>query len=254
MAIPFVKAQALGNDFVIIEQPPLHSHQICQIAHRRLGIGCDQVIFFQRQALAHEIAVQFYNPDGSEAEACGNGSRAVISLLAQDTSHFSDIKLKTRSRTLTCQYDHGIATINMGAASVADIEAPLLPSQHGPWGAVDIGNPHLIAFVTGIDHLDIEAIGPQLEYHPAFPQRVNVSIAQLWPEHIDLKTWERGAGYTGACGTAACATAALAHQRHLIHGPVKVKQLGGNLDIVVTAEGIQMSGSATVVFKGEIDL
>lgn len=254
MAIPFVKAQALGNDFVIIEQPPLPPHQICHIAHRRLGIGCDQVIFFQRQVLPNEIAVQFYNPDGSEAEACGNGSRAVISLLAQATTHLSDIKLKTSNRTLTCQYDHGIATITMGAASLTEIEVPLLPSQHSPWGAVDIGNPHLIAFVEEIDHLDIEAIGRQLEHHPTFPQRVNVSIAQLRPEHIALKTWERGAGYTGACGTAACATAALAHQRQLIQSPIKIKQLGGDLDIVVTADGIQMAGPATVVFKGEIDV
>jgi diaminopimelate epimerase len=258
MPIPFTKAQALGNDFVLMESLPLNPERINHIADRRLGIGCDQVIFFQAASeTPPHVCVQFYNADGSEAEACGNGSRALVTLLAQRNGDNPQpsITLRTKNRDLAGQYDKdsGMAAIHMGLAHISEVEAPLLPGQLGSWGAVDLGNPHLIAFVADLNLIDLISIGPSLENHPAFPNRTNVSVAQVQDGKIFLQTWERGAGYTGACGTAACATVALAHERGLIDGKTQVFQKGGDLWITPSPRGIHLSGPATITFHGEIE-
>ncbi|AIK96325.1 diaminopimelate epimerase [Candidatus Odyssella acanthamoebae] len=245
--ISFIKAQALSNDFVIIEGNPLGLEKIQHIAHRRLGIGCDQVIFFQRSQDKTVMDVQFFNADGTEAEACGNGSRALVTFLA-----LPKITLRTKTRHLNCIYSNGMAVINMGHALISDVEALILSNQVGAWNGVDVGNPHLIAFVEDIERIDIVAMGPLLENHPTFPKRVNVSVAQLQAERILLKTWERGSGYTGACGTAACATTGLAYAKGLISDSMLVSQQGGDLLVTPTEQGIWMAGPATIVFKGEV--
>ncbi|MBW8309719.1 MAG: diaminopimelate epimerase [Candidatus Paracaedibacteraceae bacterium] len=247
MSISFLKAQALGNDFVIIEGSPLNLEKIQHIADRRSGIGCDQVVFFQHTSDKDIIEVQFFNADGTAAEACGNGSRALVTLLNRPT-----VILRTKTRHLHCTYSNGVAVVNMGHVSIADVEAQLLPNQIGLWSGVDVGNPHLIGFVEDIKRVDISTLGPLLETHPTFPQRVNVSVAQIQSEMILLKTWERGAGYTGACGTAACATMGLAYAKGLISDKMIISQAGGNLLITSTDHGIWMAGPATIVFKGEI--
>jgi diaminopimelate epimerase len=247
MATSFIKAQALGNDFVIIEGHPCSLEKIQLIAHRRLGIGCDQVIFFQRDIDETVVDVQFFNADGTEAEACGNGSRALVACL-----DFPHLTLRTKTRHLNCTYANGVAVINMGHALISDVEAFLLTNQVETWNSVDVGNPHLIAFVEDIEQIDIVTLGPLLENHPTFPERVNVSVAQIQSEKILLKTWERGAGYTGACGTAACATTGLAYAKGLISSSILVAQPGGDLIVTPTDQGIWMAGPATVVFKGEI--
>lgn len=253
MVISFIKAEALGNDFVIIESSPFSSEQVRCIANRRSGIGCDQVIFFQRLPNQASVDVQFYNADGTEAEACGNGSRALVVLLGQGNEALS-ITMRTKTRDLLCEYFQGKATVNMGHATISTVKAAFLDGQIGAWGSVDVGNPHLIAFVNDLDVIDIESIGPELEYHPDFANRVNVSVAEKQADRIRLRTWERGAGYTGACGTAACATAALAQDRGIIQGQIIVSQSGGDLSVSVAQTGIQMCGPARIVFKGEIDL
>lgn len=249
MTLSFIKAQALGNDFVLINCPPLTEDKIKHIADRRLGVGCDQVIFFQGSD--SRIDVQFFNADGREAEACGNGSRALVVYLGRRAQQPMHLTLQTKTRILACEYNHSLATINMGKVEIQTAEAPILAKQLGVWGAVNMGNPHLIAIVEDLDAVDIEVVGKSLGNHPEFSSGVNVSVAQLVGDKIHLKTWERGAGYTGACGTAACAVAALAHDRGLIQGQTIVSQLGGDLVITSTDQGIFMLGSATLVFEGQ---
>ena len=235
----FAKAQALGNDFVILEGSPLSSAVIQKLAHRRFGVGCDQVVFYQKQS--DHVRVQFYNADGSEAGACGNGSRALALLLCPQGS----LTLKTRDRELHCVTKDKIVTVDMGECHIDSSHA------HGNldssfWIFADVGNPHRIAFVDQIDRYDLQAVAKP------YPQD-NVSLAQVTESGINLVTWERGAGYTGACGTAACAVAAVA-----IHygqeNPVVVSQSGGDLTIHMNDGRVHMSGTAEIVFLGEIIL
>lgn len=235
--LKFIKAQALGNDFVIIEGDPQPTGVIQKLAHRRLGVGCDQVIFYQRLS-ERNVNVQFYNADGSVAGACGNGSRALAKLLRGD----GEITLKTQDRELNCIVQKEVVTIDMGRCRIDATHA------HGSvdssfWILVDIGNPHRIAFVDRLDAYDLEAVAKP------FPDE-NVSLAQVADNGIHLITWERGAGYTGACGTAACAVAAAA-----IHfgqtSPVVISQSGGDLIIAVNDERVHMSGTAEIIFAGE---
>lgn len=235
--LKFTKAQALGNDFVIIEGQPVTSTLIQRIAHRRLGVGCDQVIFYQKQSEAI-VNVQFYNADGTEAGACGNGSRALALLLCQG----EHIVLQTRDRELSCTVKDGMVTVDMGACRIDRSH------QHGYldssfWILADIGNPHRVAFVDQLDCYDLQAVAEPYPYE-------NVSLAQMTEQGIKLVTWERGAGYTGACGTAACAVAAAA-----IHfgqtSPVLLQQQGGDLTISLENDRILMQGTAEVVFSGE---
>lgn len=235
--LKFTKAQALGNDFVIIEGKPLSADIIQKIAHRRFGVGCDQVIFYQ-PAFDHQVSVQFYNADGTEAGACGNGSRALAKLLCPD----GNITLKTQDRELQCVVKKEIITIDMGECRIDDSHAyGSLDSSF--WILADMGNPHRIAFIDRLDAYDLESVAKP------FPDE-NVSLAQVADTGIHLITWERGAGYTGACGTAACAVAAAA-----IHfgrtSPVMVSQHGGDLTIAATDGRIHMSGTAEIVFVGE---
>lgn len=238
--IKFTKMQALGNDFVVIEGVALPSELIRKVAHRRLGVGCDQIIFYQKKSDSN-VDVQFYNSDGTVAGACGNGSRALALLLCQD----GRITLKTQDRELPCVVQGDKITVDMG---ICEIDAS---HDHGSldasfWIMASIGNPHRIAFVDRLESYDIDLVGK------SFPTE-NVSLAQVTDSGIVVKTYERGAGYTGACGTAACAVAAIA-MKYGQSSPVIIQQQGGNLTIAVEGDRIQMSGTAEIVFVGEITL
>jgi diaminopimelate epimerase len=122
-------------------------------------------------------------------------------------------------------------------------------------GAVNVGNPHVVFFVEDADAVELESLGPRIERDPLFPQRVNVNVASIEDDAIRLNTWERGTGLTRACGTGACATAVSAIRRRLVRSPVRVTQKGGTLEIEWQPGGsIRMSGPATHVFTGEVDL
>lgn len=268
--IVFYKAHGSGNDFVIFESPRnfiLSPRLICKIADRRQGIGCDQVIVYHRLTPT-AFSVRFYNADGSEAAACGNGSRALGKLL---------FKLQPEGeQTLTFHTAGGVLNIEQQPDGQILVKLPPpkfhwtqipqqqeglhdLPIQEGqisPYYTVNVGNPHLISFFENIDLIDIKNIGCLLEAHSLFPQKINVSFAQiLEPSLLKLIVWERGSGFTGACGTAACATAVVAIQQGLAANCVSVKQSGGDLLINWQNDGsILMTGPAVITFHGELDL
>lgn len=263
----FRKMHGLGNDFVVIDARTapvaLDAARARAIADRHTGIGCDQLIVIGPSDRG-DVSMRIFNPDGSEVEACGNATRCIPVYLGRD------VVVETQAGLLDARLSgNGAgagASVDMGEPRFAWDAIPLayamdtltLPVSWDDLPAptcVNVGNPHVIFFVDDLDAVDMAKLGPQIETDPLFPQRVNVSFAQVRdPHHIRLVVWERGAGFTRACGTGACATAVGAIRRGLAHGPVVVSLPGGDLTIDWAPGGrIRMSGPATSVFTGEAD-
>lgn len=267
----FLKMHGLGNDFVIFDarQEPLAltEAQIVHIADRRRGVGCDQVIMLEPTASARADAfMRIYNPDGSESSACGNATRCVASLLMQESGR-DEACVATRAGVLYCtRAENGIA-VDMGMPRTGWQEIPLaqemdtlrLPLKENGLSdpvAVSMGNPHMVFFTTDIKDIALAELGPALEHHALFPERANVSVAEMTgPASIALRVWERGAGETLACGTAACATLVAAVRRGLISGrSAEVSLPGGILHIewMESNAHVIMTGPVAQVFSGVV--
>jgi diaminopimelate epimerase len=264
-AIPFIKMHGLGNDFVVLDAreaplPAMTPAVARALGDRRKGIGFDQLILLEPSE-DHDFRVRFFNSDGSEVGACGNGSRAVALL------HGAPAVVETGGGTLRLEPLEGGARVDMGSPRFDWDAIPLaypmdtfaMPvgwakddqNLEGPM-AVNVGNPHAVFFVEDADVVELERLGPLIEHDPLFPERVNVNVASLaGPDHLKLRVWERGAGLTRACGTGACATAVAAIRRGLAASPVRVTLPGGDLVIAWEAGGtILMCGPATTSFRG----
>lgn len=258
----FHKMHGLGNDFVVLDgrsEPVVVTPALAKaLSDRHTGIGCDQLVLLEPSEIA-DLKMRIWNHDGGEVESCGNASRCVVSLTGAE-------RIETEG---------GIVA---GSASGDEVEITLpeplfrwdaLPLAYPmdtaslplAWGslehpmALSVGNPHLTFFVDDPYAIDLAELGPRIEHDPAFPQRINVNVASIAHGRITLRTWERGAGLTRACGTGACATgvAAIAQKRAI--SPVTVDMPGGSLTVGwAPGEAIRMSGAATHVFSGEIDL
>jgi len=220
------KMDGLGNDFIIFDRRKrsisLTKDQIIKISNRN-NIGCDQVIFIDKDK-KNNIILKFYNSDGGEISACGNGSRCVAYLLMKESNN-KEIVIKTKAGVLDAKLnDKNQVIINMGRPNFDWDKIPLLKKIDNEnlkikisningkeiigGFALSIGNPHVIFFVKDLNQFDLKKIGPKLENHSYFPEKCNVTLASIKNKnHIMVKVWERGAGLTKACGTAACATA-----------------------------------------------
>lgn len=272
MRVPFRKMHGLGNDFVVIDRrdralaawPVMSPARAAALADRRCGIGCDQVIVIEPSRVAN-IRMRIFNPDGSEAEACGNATRAVGMLLA-DGANSAAITIETIGGMLTARADTRGIAVDMGVPRFAWDAIPLnyaMDTAHMPVGwedltdpaAVNVGNPHVVFVAPDVDAVDLARLGPLIETDPLFPTRINVNVLSLaGPDHIALRVWERGAGLTRACGTGACASAVVALARKLVRSPVRVSLPGGDLEITWTPGGsITMTGPATLAFQGSFD-
>jgi diaminopimelate epimerase len=258
----FHKMHGLGNDFVVIdareEAVAMTTARARAIADRRTGIGCDQLIMVEASDSA-DATMRIWNNDGSEVEACGNAMRALAVLMGTAT-------LATKGGMVRIAPDDAGAIVEIGAPRFDWQSIPLayaMDTAAMPVGwegldapmAVNVGNPHLVFFVDDLDAVDIERLGPIIETDALFPERINVNVAQVIDAgHIRLRTWERGAGLTLACGTGACATAVAAIRSRRAMGPVEVAMTGGILTIGWhEGEPIRMTGPATHVFTGEAD-
>ena len=256
----FHKMHGLGNDFVVIDaraQPVEMSPARARgIADRRTGVGCDQVIVLEADT-ASDAFMRIWNPDGSEVEACGNASRAVGVLLGHAV-------LRTLGGMVTVEPASGGITVDMGAPKFRWDEIPIqyametspLPVSWDELAfpvAVNVGNPHLVFFVDDLDDVALATLGPRIERDPLFPAGINVNVARLESANrIRLRTWERGAGATRACGSGACATAVAALQARHVTGAVEVVSAGGSLTVEWQDGGsVHMTGPATQVFSGE---
>jgi diaminopimelate epimerase len=263
--VPFIKMHGLGNDFVVLDArsealPPIGPATVAALADRRTGVGCDQLILLEPSEEA-DFRMRIFNADGSEVEACGNASRAVALL------HGQPARVETAGGTIAVEPTGQGARIDMGTPRFEWDELPLayaMDTLSMPVGwdgleapaAVNVGNPHVVFFVTDAQGVPLDRLGPEIERDPLFPERVNVNVAQVTgPASIDLRVWERGAGLTRACGTGACATAVAAIRRGLIAGRSATVHLpGGPLEIEWSAQGrVLMTGPAAESFRGTFD-
>ena len=274
MSFYFRKMNGLGNDFVVLDarrdQITMTEEKARAIADRKLGIGCDQVIVMEKSAVA-DVRMRIWNAEGGEVPSCGNASRCIAALM------FDELKtdaatIETKGGLLVAKKagEH-LITIDQGVPKfdwkdiplsedfpdtrhielqIGPIDAPLL---HSP-SVVNVGNPHCIFWVKDLNVVDLSRAGPMLENHPLFPERANISLAQVVArDHVLLKVWERGAGLTKACGTAACATMAAGHRIKIIDAKCRITLPGGDLFMAVNDEGhILMTGPSALDFEGTL--
>jgi diaminopimelate epimerase len=260
MTIPFVKMHGCGNDFVILDDRSrtlaITPARAAALADRHTGIGCDQFIVIEPDAF-----MRIYNPDGSEAGACGNATRCVADILMRESGQ-TTVTIRTISGDLPAtRRPDGLIEVDMGPAKLDWTDIPLIRPMDtlrlelpGQPVAVSMGNPHATFFVTDLDAEPVTVRGPKLEHDPIFPQRANIGFAQVIdPATIRLKVWERGAGLTLACGSGACAALVNAHRRGLTHRRATVIVDGGILEIEWRDDGhVLMTGPVATAFHGEI--
>jgi diaminopimelate epimerase len=269
--IPFRKMHGLGNDFVVLDRrraiAAIDAATARALADRRTGIGCDQLILIEPPHLAGaQVAMRILNADGSEAEACGNGTRCIARLVGEETGE-SWVRIETVAGLLEAELmPNGDVAVDMGPARTGWRDIPLAREMDtarvdlalGPLSEPvcgNIGNPHATFFVPDAAAIDLAALGPRLEHDALFPERANIGVATVEGRgHIRLRVWERGAGITRACGTGACAALVAASRRGLTGRHAKVALDGGMLDIDWREDGhVIMTGPATLAFEGTVD-
>jgi diaminopimelate epimerase len=273
---PFLKMHGLGNDFVVLDARTaaldLTPERRRVIADRRLGVGCDQLIVLEppteREA---DVFMRIYNPDGGEAQACGNATRCVASVV-MDERKTDHVTVQTVAGMLDSQKigmgSNGlpVISVDMGPARLDWREIPVreaCDTNHMPVGigplqdpvGTNMGNPHATFFVDDAAAIPLAELGPKLEHDRFFPERANIGVAQILGEgKLRLRVWERGAGITLACGSGACAAVVAASRRGLVPRRADVILEGGTLTIEwLRDDHVLMTGGIAVAFKGELD-
>lgn len=261
--LPFMKMHGLGNDFVVIDSRGRGAVTTAALARalgdRNRGVGFDQLAEI-RDADDADIALDFWNSDGTRAGACGNATRCVADHVMREAGRDS-VSIRTARGTLQARRRaDGLVSVNMGLPHLDWAEVPLarrvdtlhLPLPGTPV-AVGMGNPHCVLFVPDADAVDVAGQGAALERDLLFPEGTNVEFATLTaPDRLRMRVWERGTGITLACGSGACATAVAAHRRGLTGRRVTLDLDGGSLEIDWRADGVWMTGPAAHVFDGRL--
>ena len=277
MKLAFSKMHGLGNDFVIINNLELRhafsADEISYLADRKFGIGCDQLLLIDPASDGvSDFFYRIYNSDGSIAGQCGNGARCFIRyVLERGLTDKTVIQLQTLGRVITGQrLADGEIEVNMG---IPDFTPESLPFKHESaaeyevdfngetvqFAALSMGNPHVVIALDNLESLADEnylaRLGEHLQASELFPESVNVNfIYKISDNQLGLRTYERGCGFTLACGSGACASAAVALRAGLVEAPVQVFMPGGELTLRYVGTNLLMRGSATLVFDGEIEL
>jgi diaminopimelate epimerase len=271
----FTKMNGLGNEIVVVDMR--RSAAAISPADARAAAKPDGAPYDQLMALyaprtpGTDAFVRIYNNDGSESGACGNGMRCVADLLARESGKDA-MTFETKAGIINCWKAAELFTVDMGAPRFRWDEIPLAekfdtraielqigpidnPVLHSP-SAVNMGNPHAIFWVDDVNAHDLERFGPLLENHPIFPERANITLAAVKTrEHIVIRTWERGAGLTKACGSAACAAVVAAARLGRAGRKVTVTVPGGDLAIEWRAsdDHVLMTGPVAYEFEGQFD-
>jgi diaminopimelate epimerase len=269
----FRKMNGLGNDFVVFDARTapvtLTEAQARSIADRTTGIGCDQVIILETSETA-TIKMRIWNAEGGEVPSCGNASRCVADLMFDELG-VAQCSIETDGGLLIAEkagekrvtidngkprFDWRDIPLSEAFADTRHIELAVGPADapliHSP-SVVNVGNPHCIFWVKDLDVVDLGKIGPMLEYHPLFPKRANITLAQVANRgHVNMKVWERGAGLTKACGTAACAVMAAGHRIKIIDRACRMTLPGGDLHMEIReSDGhVLMTGPVAYEFDG----
>lgn len=276
MNLHFSKMHGLGNDFVVFDaihqNVELNKDQLRRLADRHFGVGCDQILLVEEPTIADvDFRYRIFNADGNEVEQCGNGARCFARfVLDKGLTSKNEIVVETQGGIIILNVEKdGQVSVDMGVPNFQPAALPLLAEQPQlrylikvgnedlELGAVSMGNPHAVLLVDHIGTAPVETLGPKLESHLQFPNRVNVGFMEIVdPEHIMLRVFERGAGETLACGTGACAAVAVGRQWGRLSDKVRVSLPGGDLTISWQGEHkhLFMTGPAASVFEGNIDL
>ncbi|CAN7537253.1 diaminopimelate epimerase [Trinickia sp. LjRoot230] len=286
MRLEFTKMQGAGNDFVVLDgythALSLTAEQVRALADRHFGVGADQLLLVERpQRPDADFKYRIFNCDGGEVEHCGNGARCFVKFVRDaGLTDKRSVRVEVHGGliTLTMQ-DNGEVVVDMGRPIFDPARVPFDASglDGRPDGAdtlwalsaaehaldisvVSMGNPHAVALVDDVEAYPVAAVGPAIERHPRFAQRVNAGFMQIVSRReIKLRVFERGAGETLACGTGACAAVAAGIRRGRLDSPVTVHTHGGPLTVAWDgardeAAPLMMSGPAVTVFRGEIEL
>ena len=289
MNLTFTKMQGAGNDFVVLDETTqslgLSTAQYRFLADRHFGVGADQILTVRPSTRPDaDFAYVIHNADGAEVEHCGNGARCFVRFVRE--------RGLTTQDTVRVQVKHGVIELRMNADGrvTVDMGPPIFALDRVPFDStglqpvaanawpqwvlpfdgtdvgpvsvavVSMGNPHAVQVVPDVDTAPVATVGPLVERHSAFPNRVNAGFMQVVnPGHIRLRVFERGVGETLACGTGACAAVVAGVRLGLLQGPVNVDTLGGQLTIdwqlTPTLDAhVLMTGPATTVFTGQIEL
>jgi diaminopimelate epimerase len=276
MLLEFTKMHGLGNDFMVVDlisqKACLDTVTIQRLADRHFGIGFDQLLIVEPPDVPNaDFKYRIFNADGSEVEQCGNGVRCFARFVHErQLTTKTKIKVQTKSGIVEPELgDNGWVRVNMGYPKFLPHEIPfisedvenlydisLLQNQQLTIDVVNMGNPHAVTIVPDVISADVAGIGPQVESHERFPQRVNVGFMQVIDEkHTRLRVFERGVGETLACGTGACAAAVSGIRRGLLSNSVEVELAGGKL-LIEWREGdvVWMTGPTSTVYEGRLDL
>jgi len=266
MKIPFTKMHGCGNDYIyvnVMQHPIDNPYAVArEWSDRHKGIGSDGLVLIDHSPIPEaDFSMRIFNADGSEAMMCGNASRCIGKYLYdRGLTTKTEIRLLTLSgiKILSLQVVDGVVdrvTVDMLEPVMEDENLFVASSDMDKGIFVSMGNPHYVIFTDDVDK--VVEIGPVLELHPAFPQRCNIELAQVLPDgRIRTRVWERGSGVTMACGTGACATAVAAVLAGLAERHAQIVMDGGTLHIEwrQSDNHVYMTGPATFVFDGEIDV
>ena len=280
MQLEFTKMHGLGNDFVVIDainqDVALTSEQVRFIADRHFGVGCDQLLLVERPTLPDaEFRYRIFNADGGEVQQCGNGARCFARFVHDRGMTASrNIAVETVSGMIYLFLEaDGQVTVDMGIPSFDPASLPfetdepaqeqteyhqiMVNGEKYAIGAVSVGNPHAVLMVDSVETAPVATLGPLIENHERFPQRVNVGFMEIvGRSRIRLRVFERGVGETLACGTGACAAAAVGIHNSLLDSPVEVILAGGKLTIRWPGGNnpLLMTGPAQTVYEGKMTL
>jgi diaminopimelate epimerase len=269
--IDFIKMHGIGNDFVVLDARAhalaLDDNTVRALADRHTGVGCDQLLVVEQpKAKDADVFLRIFNADGSEAEACGNGTRCVADLVMREGGK-DRIVIETVAGLLAAEATGpNRVSVDMGSPALGWPDIPLardcdtlnVPLSMGPLVVpvcTSMGNPHATFFVADAEAIDLATLGPRLERDPLFPARANIGVAQvLSPTRLRFRVWERGAGITVACGSGACAALVGAARRGLTGRKAEVILDGGALEIEWREDGhVFMTGPVAVSFSGTLD-
>jgi diaminopimelate epimerase len=281
MRLKFTKMQGAGNDFVVLDgvrqRVALSRAQWRALADRHFGVGADQLLLVEpADGPDVDFVYRIFNADGGEVEQCGNGARCFVRFVReQGLTDKRSIRVRTRAGVIVPRMeDDGRVTVDMGAPVLEPARVPFdasglegrregedtlwplgLPGGTRWVSVVSMGNPHAVQLVDDVDRAPVAVEGPLVESHPRFPRRVNAGFLQVVsPARARLRVHERGAGETLACGSGACAAVVAGIRRGRLASRVDVETRGGVLTIEWRGGPVLMTGPATSVFDGEIDL
>ncbi|WP_282340203.1 diaminopimelate epimerase [Pseudomonas sp. PS02288] len=276
MLLRFTKMHGLGNDFMVLDLVSQHAHiqskHARQWGDRHTGVGFDQLLIVEPPSNPDvDFRYRIFNADGTEVEQCGNGARCFARfVIDKRLTSKREIRVETKGGIieLTLRAD-GQISVDMGAPRLLPSEIPFQAESQAPsyrvevdgesveLAAVSMGNPHAVLRVDDVQAAPVHTLGPKLEQHPRFPQRVNVGFLQVLDRKLArLRVWERGVGETQACGTGACAAAVAAIQQGWMDSPLHLDLTGGRLAIEWAGPGhpVIMTGPAVRVYEGQVRL